>query len=314
VATLCDVQKAHARIRHFTRYTPLIKPHPLRENITTEAEVYLKLENLQITGSFKARGAVNKYLSLTPEEIARGFVTASGGNHGLGVAYAGLLAGSPVTVYLPNNTPTVKADKLRQWGAEVTFVGDVWDDANAVALEAAEREQKTYFHAFADPAVIAGQGTIALEILEMIPELDTILVAIGGGGLMSGVSLAVKALKPNVRVIGVEATGAPTLFESLKAGKLVELEAITTAANTLANRVTTQLNFDIIRQNVDDILLVTDDEMRDTAQWLWNEMGLAVELSSAAALAAIRSSKIILNSDQKACAIVCSAGYDGLPK
>jgi threonine dehydratase len=310
VVTLEDVQAARRRIAGRVRRTPLLAAQPLKQAVSHP--LYLKLENLQIVGSFKARGAVNKLLSLPAEQIASGIITASGGNHGLGVAYAGWLAKSPATIYLPHNTPKVKAHKLESWGAKVIFEGAVWDDANRAALAAAQRDGLAYIHPFADPAVIAGQGTIALEILEDAPDIDVLLVAIGGGGLISGVSLAAKALQPGITVIGVEPVGAPTLYESRKAGKLVELSAITTAANTLAPRLSAPINFEIIERCVDDIVLVTDDEMREAARWLWFELGIAAELSGAASVAALLAGKVHCPPDSSVCALVCGAGTDGI--
>ncbi len=272
----------------------------------------MKLESLQVTGSFKARGATNKVLTLSQEEIGRGLATASGGNHGLGVAYAGWLAGARVTIYLPANAPPAKAEKLRHWGAEVVYEGAVWDDANAAALEAAERHGWTYVHAFADPAIIAGQGTVGLEVLEDAPETAVLVVAIGGGGLISGVAAAAKAVKPGIRVIGVEPTGAPTLYESVRAGRVIELAEIRTTANTLAPRKSDALNLAIIEENVDEIVLVTDDEMRAAARWLWFEAGVAAELSGAASVAALQAGKIRLGAGEAVCALVCGAGVDGL--
>src|SRR5205807_7796176 len=169
-----------------------------------------------------------------------------------------------------------------------------------------------YFHPFADPAVIAGQGTIGLEILEEVPDIDLLLVAIGGGGLISGVSIAARSLKPNIKVIGVEPVGAPTLYESLRAGQLVELPQITTVAGTLAPRRSAAINLEIIGQNVDEIVLVTDEEMREAARWLWSELGVAAELSGAAAVAALLAEKIHFAPEQKVCALICGAGSDGL--
>ena len=307
-----DIKSAQTRIAGYVRRTPLVEARPLKQPATPHASLYLKLENLQVTGSFKARGAVNKLRSLSSEEVARGIVTASGGNHGLGVAYAGWLAQTPATIYLAHNTPPAKAEKLEKWGARPIFEGAVWDDANRAALAAAERDGLAYFHPFADPAVIAGQGTIGLEILEDAPDMDMLLVAIGGGGLISGVSLAAKAIRPDIQVIGVEPVGAPTLYESLRAGHLVALPEIRTAANTLAPRQSAQINLEIIWQNVDEIVLVTDEEMREAARWLWFEMGVAAELSGAATLAALLAGKVEPAASEKVCALVCGAGQDGL--
>ncbi|HEY3109228.1 MAG TPA: threonine/serine dehydratase [Chloroflexota bacterium] len=308
-----DVRTAAARIGPYVRRTPLLAAQRARGGPASGA-LTLKLESLQVTGSFKARGAVNTLLSLSPEQVARGLVTASGGNHGLGVAYAGYLAGTPATVYLPRNTPPAKAEKLAGWGARVVVEGEVWDDANRLALAAAEREGLTYVHPFADRRVIAGQGTVALELLEQDPSTRLILVAIGGGGLIAGVALTAKALDPTIRIVGVEPTGAPTLHDSLLAGRLVELPRIATDANTLAPRRSAELNLDLIRTHVDEIVLVEDEEMRAAARWLWTELGVAAELSGAAAVAAWLSGRVALPPDGPACALVCGAGTDGLGK
>ena len=306
------IQAAQTRIANYIRHTPLVEAKPIKQPVCQAQALYLKMECLQITGSFKARGAVNKLLSLSPEQLAHGLVTASGGNHGLGVAYAGWLAKVPVTIYLPHSTPLVKAQLLESWGARVIFEGTVWDEANHAALQVAEQEGLNYFHPFADPFVIAGQGTIGLEILEEAPDIDTLLVAIGGGGLISGVSTAARSIKPGIKVIGIEPVGAPTLYESLRAGKVVELPQITTTAGTLAPRSSAALNLEIIQNNVDDIVLVTDEEMREAARWLWFEMGIAAELSGAAAVAALLSGKVSPEPSEKVCALVCGAGKDGI--
>lgn len=307
---LTAIETARQRLAGHVRRTPLIGTEGLLVPVSA-ARLTLKLESLQVTGSFKARGAVHKVLTMTKDEAGRGLVTASGGNHGLGVAYAGRRAGAPVTIYLPGNTPRAKAEKLERWGARVVWHGSVWDEADAAARESATRDGLTYVHPFADPAVIAGQGTIGLELLEDGPAPDLLLIAIGGGGLISGVATAVKALRPSVRVIGVEPTGAPTLFESLRSGKVVGLERITTAANTLAPRRSADLNFDIIRRTVDEIVLVEDEEMRAAARWLWFELGIAAELSGAAAVAALLTGRVRAEG-RSVCALVCGAGTDGL--
>jgi len=309
--TLDDVRAAAHRIAGRVRRTPVLRARPLRD-WPYDAELTLKLENLQAIGSFKARGATNKLLTLEPAAVARGLVTASGGNHGLGVAYAAWQAKAPARIYLPTSTPESKAEKLRAWGAEVIVQGAVWDEANEAALAAAERDGLCYVHPFADPAVIAGQGTTALELLEDAPELDAIVVAIGGGGLIAGVALAAKALKPAIRIVGVEPVGAPTLKESVAAGRLVTLERISTVAGTLAPRRSAELNLALIRRHVDEIVLVTDDDMRKAARWLWFECGIAAELSGAAAVAALLAGAWRPPVRASVGALVCGAGADGL--
>ena len=309
---LQDIQAAQSRIANYIRHTPLIEAKPVKQPICQAETLYLKLECLQICGSFKARGAVNKLLSIPQERLQYGLVTASGGNHALGVAYAGWIAKVPVTIYLPQSTPLVKARALESWGAKVIFEGAVWDEANRAAMQAAEQQGLNYIHPFADPDVIAGQGTLGLEILQDAPDIDMLLVAIGGGGLISGVSSAVRNLKPATKIIGIEPVGAPTLYESLRAGKVVELPQITTTAGTLAPRRSAVINFEIISQHVDEIVLVTDDEMREAARWLWFEMGIAAELSGAAAVAALLSGKVSPTPSDTVCALVCGAGSDGM--
>ena len=209
--TIDDISDAQQRIREQVRRTPCLRARFFREPPGgAQLALTLKLECLQVSGSFKARGASNKVALLNEEQLRHGLITASGGNHGLGVAYAGWRHDAPVRVVLPRSTSPSKIERLRRWGAQVCIEGEVWDDANAVALRVAEREGMTYMHPFADPAVMAGQGTVALEILKQNKEVDTVLVAIGGGGLIAGIATAVKSMKPSARVIGVEPIGAPS--------------------------------------------------------------------------------------------------------
>jgi threonine dehydratase len=312
--TLTDVQAAAARLVGKVRRTPMLRAEPTKHSILdiTHTALWLKLEHLQITGSFKARGAMNAALQLSEDQRQRGLITASGGNHGLALAHAGWRLGASVTVYLPANAPMSKEKGLQAWGATVIRHGAVWDDANAAALEHARRTGANYIHAFEHPDVISAQGTQALEILSDVPNLDVLVVAIGGGGLISGVSLAAKAINPKIKVIGVEPMGAPTLHDSILAGQVITLDAITTAANTLAPRRSSQINFEIIRDNVDAFVLVSDDEMREAARWLWREFAIGAELSGAASVAALMCNKIQLGTSQRVCAIVCGAGTDGM--
>lgn len=309
--TLHDIETAREQIAPYVRRTPVLHAPPLREKPFL-GDLWLKLESLQVSGSFKARGAMNKLRSLSPTQLERGIITASGGNHGVAVAYAGYTAHIPTEVYLPRTVPPVKIEKLKRWGASVVLEGDVFDDAQRAALEVAEAEGATYIHPFADPVIIAGQGTIGLEILDDLPNVDTVIIAIGGGGLIAGVALAIKQIKPSVRIIGVEPTGAPTLKESLRAGELITLPGISTKAGTLAPRRTAQINLDLIRDHVDDIVLVTDDEMASAAHWLWFEAGIGAELSGAASMAALLQGKFTTRTDETICVLVCGAGADGI--
>jgi len=310
--TLGDIRDAATRIAPYVRRTPMISCAPVRAYRELGAALSLKLECLQVVGSFKPRGAVNKLFSLPDRSAVRGLITASGGNHGLGVAYAATVANVPSTIYVPITTPAAKIEKLKRWNADVIVSGDSWDDSNRLALDAAERKGLTYIHAFADPMVIAGQGTVGLEIIDDTPDVDTLIVAIGGGGLIAGIAIAAHAIRPGIRVIGVEPAGAATLHDSIKAGRIVTLDGINTASGTLGARATEQLNFDLIRHHVAELMLVSDDEMREAARWLWFELGVAAELSGAAGVAALLAGKYRAAPGERVCALVCGAGTDGI--
>jgi threonine dehydratase len=309
--SLDDVRAAATRIAGKVRRTPLIAASPAKRALG-DGPVSFKLECLQVTGSFKARGAISKLGTLSESDIAQGLVTASGGNHGLAIAYAGWLTGRPATIFVPENVSPAKAAKIKEWGAELIVTGKVWDDSNRAAMAHVGRAGATYVHPFADAAIMAGQGTIALELFADDPAIDTLIVAIGGGGLIAGIATAAKALNPGIRIIGVEPVGAPTLHASLAAGRVVELAEITTIVPTMAARKTEEINFDIIRRHVEDIVLVSDEEMREAARYLWFESGLAVDLSGAAAVAALLTGRVRAEAGKRTCALVCGAGADGI--
>lgn len=308
---LAEIEAAADRISGRIRRTPCLRSRfvsePLREGPTM-----LKLECLQVTGAFKVRGATNAIMQLDDGALAEGVVTASGGNHGIGVAYAANMSGAHATVFLPEGAPDDKATRIRAWGAEVVVAGASWDEAEQMALAHAEKTRTTYIHPFADPAVIAGQGTIGRELLKQSPDIDEIVVAVGGGGLLAGVALAAKAIKPGIRVLGVEPEGAPTLKRSLDQGALTALDRLDTAAGSLAAKQSTALNFGIVQDLVDDIVLVSDKDMQKAAQWLWFEFGQAVELAGAAAVSAIQTGKINESEDKILCAIVSGGGTAGV--
>lgn len=306
---IADIQAAADRIGGKVRYTPVIAADQFKAP-ATDAHLTFKLEYLQVTGSFKARGAMNRLLATPTDQMARGVVAASGGNHGLAVARAAFLAQVPATIYVPTNVSESKIDKLRQWEAEVVVVGDVWDETNLEALRHVERTGAAYFHPFADPLIVAGQGTIGLEVLEQCADIDTVVLAIGGGGLIAGVSTAIKALRPDVRVIGVEATGAPTLQRSLQAGKVVTLDKVTTSVPTLACARTDERIFELVRDQVDQLVLVDDEALRSAARWLWFEMGIAADLSGVAALAALHDKQLQFSRNERVCVVLCGAGPD----
>jgi threonine dehydratase len=308
--TLDDVRAARSRIAGGVRVTPMFQATLARTPIVPQAELWLKLECLQVTGSFKARGAMSKLRALPPEAVRRGLVTASGGNHGIAVAYAGMLAQVPTTIFVPTGVSPAKAKKIESYGAKLIVGGASWFEANKDALALAETGP-TYIHAFADPLVIAGQGTTALELLDQMPDIDILVVAIGGGGLIAGMALAAKAMKPGLRIVGVQPTGAASMHDSLKRGELVELERVTTRVPTLAARRTEEINFEIVRRNVDDIVLIEDDDMDVASRWLWREMNVAADPSGAATVAALMTGAIVPPQGAKVCALVCGAGAEG---
>ncbi|MCB1499785.1 MAG: pyridoxal-phosphate dependent enzyme [Bauldia sp.] len=306
-----DVEAAQKRIADRVRHTPVIALDQLQRPVETKASVNLKLELLQVTGSFKARGAMNCFLGLPKETVRNGLVAASGGNHGLAVARTAYVAGVPAAIFVPNGVSPAKVVKMKAWQADVHVVGDHFGEANEAALAYAAEKTAAYIHPFADPLVVAGQGTLGLEILDDLPDMDTIIVAIGGGGLMSGLSTAIRARRPGVRIIGVEPTGSPTLKASIDAGHVVTLPEITSKVPTMSCQRTDDRIFEIVNRNVDEIVLVTDEAMTEAARWLWFEMGVAADLSGAASLAALRAIAPTIAADRNVCALVCGAGPEG---
>jgi threonine dehydratase len=310
--TLDDIRAAAARIAGNIRSTPMIAATNLKTPVAGGVDLMLKLELLQVTGSFKARGATNKLLSLDRAALGDGIVTASGGNHGIATARAGFMAGVPTTIFLPSNASPAKIEKLEAWGAATRIVGSAWHESNEAAQAFVRETGATYFHPFADPAVVAGQGTVGLEILHQMPDVTTILVAMGGGGLISGISTTIKALAPHVRIVGIEATGSPVLLRSLEAGRNIALDKVTTSVATMACARTDDTIFDIVSRHVDEIVLVDDAEMLRAAKSLWFEMGLAADLSGAAAIAALAEGRVSIKPGERVCAIVCGAGPDAV--
>jgi threonine dehydratase len=311
VIGLNDVRDAAARIAPYIRQTPLFHVSATREPFA-EADIWLKLESLQPTGSFKARGAVNRLLTTPGQALQYGIVTASGGNHGLATARAAAIAGVTATIFAPETVTLEKLEKLKRWGATVRIEGAVWDATNKIAQAFAAERGASYFHPFADRAVVAGQGTIGLELMDALPEIDVALVAIGGGGLIAGMSVALKALKPAVRVIGIEPEGSPTLSASIAAGRVVTLPSVTTKVATMACGRTDERVFALTQEFVDEIVVISDDDMLAAARWLWFEFGVAADLSGAAGVAALRSGKFSPGKGARVCTLVCGAGADGI--
>lgn len=254
----------------------------------TGNKVYLKPENLQITGAYKLRGAYYKISTLTDEERARGLVTASAGNHAQGVAYAAKAYGCKAVIVMPTTTPLMKVDRTKSYGAEVVLYGDVYDEAAAHAAKLAEEKGYTFIHPFDDPAVATGQGTIAMEIIKELPLVDYILVPIGGGGLATGVSTLAKLLNPKIKVIGVEPAGAACLKASLKKGKPVTLDKISTIADGTAVKTPGQNIFPYLQQGLDDVITVEDDELVVAFLDMVENHKLIVENSGLLSVAALK--------------------------
>src|SRR5881227_3218333 len=254
--TLEDIRAAATRIAGTVYRSPC--PYSLSLSRLTGCEIYCKLDHLQLTGSFKERGARNKLMLLSNEEKKRGVIAASAGNHALGLAYHGKLLSIPVTVVMPKWAPLVKVANCKSFGANVILHGDSYDDARGRAKQLAEQKQLTYVPGFDDPQIIAGAGTMGLEILEDVPDADAIIVPIGGGGLIAGVGTAVKSLRPQTQIIGVEPANAPTFDVSLKAGKVIRIETKPTLADGLAIAEAGKLCFEIGRKVVDRVMLVNE--------------------------------------------------------
>ncbi|MCI6255865.1 MAG: threonine ammonia-lyase [Clostridiales bacterium] len=254
---------------------------------STGNNIYIKPENMQFTGAYKIRGAYYKISTLSEEERARGLITASAGNHAQGVAYAAQAAGVKATIVMPTTTPLVKVNNTKDYGAEVILHGETFDDAAALCAKLAEERQLTYVHPFNDPAIATGQGTISYEIFQDLPDVDIILVPIGGGGLATGVSTLAKLLNPNVTVIGVEPAGAASMKASLEAGHVVTLPTINTIADGVAVKTPGDKIFPYIQKNIDDIITIHDDELVDAFLDMMERHKMIVENAGLLPIAAL---------------------------
>lgn len=257
--TLSDFKDAYSAVKKVTWETKLVYSPFLSER--TGNEVYLKPENMQVTGAYKIRGAYFKISTLSSEEKERGIITASAGNHAQGVAYSAKAFGAKAVIVMPKTTPLIKVNRTKDYGAQVILFGDDYDEACKHALELAESEGYTFIHPFDDEAVATGQGTVAMEIVEELPDVDTILVPIGGGGLATGVSTYCKLLEQEIKVLGVEPQGASCLFESFRAGDVITLPSSNTIADGTAVRRPGEIIFPYLKENLDDILIVEDEEL-----------------------------------------------------
>ncbi len=304
--SLPEFEAARARIAGHVRVTPVIAWDPTEIG----ARVTLKLEHLQIGGSFKVRGALSCLLAADPARLALGVVTASGGNHGIGVAYAAAHVGAKATVFLPESAPAATERRLAALGAEAIRGGRAWDDAWLAALAHADRTGALAVHPFEDRLVIAGQATVGLELFDQAPDLDAVLVAIGGGGLIAGVAAAIHARAPAVRVIGVEPEGAASMTVSLRAGRVTPLDEVRTIAGTLAPRSVGPNTLAIVTREAVSVVLVSDDELRAAMRRLWDDLRILVEPAGAAAVAALLSGRAELADARHIAVLVCGANLD----
>ena len=283
--TLEQFKNARSVLKGVIRETSLIDSPALSKGCGNR--VYLKPENMQVTGAYKIRGAYYKISTLSDEEKARGLVTASAGNHAQGVAYAAQAAGVSATIVMPTTTPLVKVNNTKDYGAKVVLHGETFDDAAELAAKLSEEEGLTYVHPFNDPAIATGQGTISYEIFQDLPDVDVILVPIGGGGLATGVSTLAKLLNPNVTVIGVEPSGAASMKASLDAGHVVTLDRVETIADGVAVKTPGDQIFPYIQKNIDDIITIPDDELVDAFLDMMEKHKMIVENAGLLPIAAL---------------------------
>ena len=255
-------------------------------------QVYLKLENLQKTGSFKVRGSINKLTSLSKEELSKGVIAASAGNHAQGVAYSSKRLNVPCTIVMPKGAPLSKIQATKSYGAEIVLEGDVFDDALSHAMELSEKQGLTLVHTFDDDEIIAGQGTIGLEILEQLPDVEAIICPVGGGGLIAGIAVAVKEKNPNVKIYGVEASACPSMTQSLLEKKPITVHSVPTVADGIAVKKPGVRNLEITQKYVDDIVIVDELEMIRTMFMLLERNKLLVEGSGASSLSALLYEKL----------------------
>ena len=283
--TLKEFKEARSVLSGVIRDTNLLYSPAFSK--ATGNHVYIKPENMQVTGAYKIRGAYYKISTLSQEEKAKGLVTASAGNHAQGVAYAAQQAGVSTTIVMPTTTPLVKVNNTKDYGAKVVLHGETFDDAAQLAAKLSEEEGLTYVHPFNDPAIATGQGTISYEIFQDLPDVDVILVPIGGGGLATGVSTLAKLLNPNVTVIGVEPTGAASMKASLDAGHIVTLDKVETIADGVAVKTPGDQIFPYIQKNIDDIITIDDDELVDAFLDMMEKHKMIVENAGLLPMAAL---------------------------
>ncbi|MBQ8724569.1 MAG: threonine ammonia-lyase, partial [Oscillospiraceae bacterium] len=297
--TLDKIYKARHVLRKVIRETDLI----YAPKMSSECDIYLKTENLQVTGSFKVRGASFMMSQLSDEEKARGVIACSAGNHAQGVALAAASQGIKSLICLPDGAPISKVEATKNYGAEVCMVEGVYDDAYNKALELQKEHNYTFIHPFDDENVIAGQGTIGLEILDQLPDADAVVVPVGGGGLISGVAYAIKNLNPDIKIYGVQASGAPSMVNSVHDNKIERLESVSTIADGIAVKEPGQHTFEYCREYVDEMVTVTDDEISAAILALIERQKLIAEGAGAASVAAVMFNKVPVKGKKVVCLV-----------
>jgi threonine dehydratase len=303
-----DVELAREAIRRYVYETPCASSERL--SAMTGCKLHLKLENLQMTASYKERGSLNKILHLTEKERKAGVIAASAGNHAQGVAYAAERNGIKATIVMPETTPLAKVRGTQEFNAEVILHGSSYDDAFARAMELQAERGYSFIHAFDDPLIIAGQGTVGLELLEQNPYLDAVIVPVGGGGLIAGVAIAMKEINPKIRIIGVEAEQVPSMKASLEAGKIVEVERASTIADGIAVAKVGRHTFPIVQKYIDDIVTVNEEEIANAVMILLEREKTLAEGSGASGFAALYNHKISGLEGKRVAVIVTGGNID----
>jgi len=305
--TLNDIKDAKKRLENIVSKTPLMKALFLSQE--KNAQIFLKEDNLQIAGSFKLRGVFNKVSMLDDIKRNAGVVAASAGNHAQGLAFAAKHFSCLATIFMPETTPLIKVSGVKSYGADVILTGENFDEAYASAIKYAKENNKEFIHPFADDEIITGQGTIALEILEQIPNIEHLIVPIGGGGLISGIAIAAKSINPNIKITGVVASGANAMKESFEARMPINSSTVRTIADGIAIRDVTPMLLDIILEYVDEIVEVSDNEIENAILFLLEHNKLVVEGAGAVSVAAIMHNKVDIT-NKKVCAIVSGGNID----
>jgi threonine dehydratase len=308
VVSLEDVLAARERVRDAIYLSPCARTETLSRVSGTQA--FLKLDNLQMTGAYKERGALNKLLTLSQADRARGLIAASAGNHAQAVAYHAGRLGVSATIVMPETTPIMKVANTRGHGARVVLAGTSYDEAYLEARRMEREEGLTFVHPFDDEVVIAGQGTLGLEVVEQVPGLDAVLVPVGGGGLVSGVAVAVKALAPRVKIIGVEAEVLACMQAAVEAGELVTLEAASTIADGIAVKRAGEITFEHVQSLVDEIVTVTEEEIASAILYLLEKEKTVAEGAGAVAVAALMHHKLPKLAGKRVCSVISGGNID----